>query len=183
MAAATEPLLALSNDDEENLLDGPQREELRQRCPPSATTTPRRARLLDRDAPFGQSRGRWNIRHDSRNTLRCRTSRRNAVARNAKYAWDHWFYSLAYKRTSVVIGLLFLVYATIIIVYAYMYLVLSKFGQSRMDNTTGATDDGGSPNMRPFCGMHIDNFSEALYFSLSTMTSIVSTIASITSID
>ena len=61
-------------------------------------------------------------------------------------------------------GILFFIYSTIVFFFAFVYLGVSKLG------APASTDDGSIKHS--FCGMDINNHMEALYFSLSTMTTI-----------
>jgi hypothetical protein len=58
------------------------------------------------------------------------------------------------------------VYAAIVANFAALYYVLSTYGQEQK------TNEDGSISMQPFCDMDIHTHMEALYFSLSTMTTI-----------
>lgn len=62
--------------------------------------------------------------------------------------------------------ILFVVYTSIVVVFATIYLGVSILGQ-----TTEKNEDG-SDRLIPFCHMEINNRMEALYLSLSTMASI-----------
>jgi hypothetical protein len=63
-------------------------------------------------------------------------------------------------------GILFLMYTACVFFFAFVYLGVSLLGE-----TITKTDDG-SITTHSFCGMDITNHMEALYFSLSTMTTI-----------
>jgi len=119
-------------------------------------------RILDRDGAFHQSRGKWSIER------RCRGVRVHQPARNrcrVPHLLDpDWFHNLAYKPTLVLMGILFLIYALIVFFFAFVYLAVSKLG------APAPVDDGSIKHS--FCGMDINNHMEALYFSLSTMTTI-----------
>ena len=127
-----------------------------------------RPRILDRDAPFNQSRGRWRVQHISRSVTRDHIlptgSRRRLTL--TKQFWDDWFYALAYKRTAILMAILFLVYAGIVFFFAFVYLGVSTWGRKIEVNPDGTT------STQAFCDMDIKNHMEALYFSLSTMTTI-----------
>jgi potassium inwardly-rectifying channel subfamily J len=61
-------------------------------------------------------------------------------------------------------GILFLIYAMIVFFFAFVYLGVSTMG--------APPNDPDSSIKHSFCGMDINNHMEALYFSLSTMTTI-----------
>jgi len=118
----------------------------------------RDSRLLDRDASFHQSRGRWQVQARG-------ASRLNALT-NVKQFWGNWFYTLAYQRTIVLMLILFSTYTAVVFFYAAIYRFVSSIGQK-----TGDADSSGS-STQCFCDMDIHDHMEALYFSLSTMTTI-----------
>mmetsp|Transcript_18110 Transcript_18110/g.49398 ORF Transcript_18110/g.49398 Transcript_18110/m.49398 type:complete len:522 (-) Transcript_18110:31-1596(-) len=127
------------------------------------------SRILDRDAGFHQSRGRWRVQHLSQDTARQHISSgdtRQRLTLITKRLWDNWFYTLAYQRTIVLMAILFVSYATIVFLFACVYLGASKLGQKQQTNPDG------TKTLLPFCDMDIHLFMEALYFSLSTMTTI-----------
>lgn len=128
-----------------------------------------RRRVLDRDAPFFQSRGRWQIRHVARREASVTQTPEGRRVRTSlrKRLWDGWFHFLAYQKTVVLMFLLFLSYASIVFAFGFVYLGVSKWGQR-----TSIDPDDGSATIQPFCDMDIHNHMEALYFSLSTMTTI-----------
>jgi hypothetical protein len=133
----------------------------------------RRRRLLDRDADFSQSRGRWNLHHTGQELARHHTG----VARRI---WDHWFYNVSYQRTPVLMLILFVTYTMLVAFYASIYLAISRIGQSMGDdqNENEKVPDDEQEEERDgktttFCNMGISTFMEAMYFSLSTMTTIV----------
>lgn len=145
----------MEEDNRENSEDSPG-DEAQESLLPSIR---RRGRLLDRDADFSQSRGRWNIRR-----LQEARFRRQPIA---KTVWDHWFYHLSYQRTPVLMLILFCTYTLLVVLYASVYVMMSRMGGEEthdMDSTGKTTT---------FCNMGISSFMEALYFSLSTMTTIV----------
>jgi len=156
----------------------------------------RPARILDRDGAFYQSRGRWRVRHvaldqarmlavrggDSSSSgeaegngglgyrlfrccCRCAAVRRTFVAA-AKRAWSDWFHFLAYRRTVVLMAILFVAYTSIVFAYGFVYLLVSRLGMRETVNPDGTS------TVTMFCDMDIHNHMEALYFSLSTMTTI-----------
>jgi hypothetical protein len=128
----------------------------------------RQSRVLDRDAAFAQSRGRWRVQNLSREATRLQTLNTGRQRRQAlsKRIWDDWFYSLAYQRTVVLWMILFLSYGGIVVMFAFVYLGVSFLGQENHVNPDG------SISKQPFCDMDIHDHMEALYFSLSTMTTI-----------
>lgn len=119
-------------------------------------------RLLDRDAAFHQSRGRWSIQRLSHLEVLNRT----ATARQ-KFCrlWNDWFHNLAYRPTVLLMIILFLCYTAAVFFFAFAYWLVSWLGEKY----TPKSENGSST---PFCGMDITNHMEALYFSLSTMTTI-----------
>ena len=127
------------------------------------------ARILDRDAAFYQSRGRWSIRHVSRSQARLVHTPQGDPRRLAltKQFWNDWFHTLAYQKTYLLVLILFFLYAAIIFVFAFIYLFVSLSGE-----TTKVDPDDGSTKTELFCDMDIHDHMEALYFSLSTMTTI-----------
>ena len=125
-------------------------------------------RVLDRDAAFYQSRGRWRVQNLRREAARFRyepTGRQRRLPLSKRF-WDDWFYSLAYQRTIVLMMILFVSYGGIVVVFAFIYLGVSVWGQETKVNPDG------SVSVLPFCDMDIHDHMEALYFSLSTMTTI-----------
>ena len=119
-------------------------------------------RILDRDGAFHQSRGKWSVQRRSRDVrVHHAPSNRCRVPRILD---PDWFHNLAYKPTLVLMGILFLIYALTVFFFAFVYLGVSKLGAP-------ANGDDGSIH-HSFCGMDINNHMEALYFSLSTMTTI-----------
>lgn len=128
-----------------------------------------RARILDRDAAFFQSRGRWGVQHISTTEARWihqpgEQSRRQTLTRRF---WNDWFYDLAYQKTFVLMAILFLIYAGLVASFAMVYLLLSVSGKKII-----VDPDTGSTTTEMFCHLDIHNHMEALYFSLSTMTTI-----------
>lgn len=125
---------------------------LRRRNVASGSQSPR---ILDR-------RGKWSIERQSRGVRRIQRAPRRHLPCNI---WDpDWFHNLAYKPTLVLMGILFFIYSAIVFFFAFVYLGVSKLG------APASTDDGSIKHS--FCGMDINNHMEALYFSLSTMTTI-----------
>ena len=149
-------------------LIGPEPDAARNTVTSSRNETSRGGRLLDRDAAFCQSRGRWSVEHVSREEARqlyLPEGGRRSLS-YSKRIWDDWFYTLAYKKTLVLILILFLTYLSIVIFFAAVYLLISRIGQSEKVNPDGTT------SVVAFCDMDIHDRMEALFFSLSTMTTI-----------
>jgi len=84
-----------------------------------------------------------------------------------KQFWGNWFYTLAYQRTIVLMLILFSTYTAVVFFYAAIYLFVSQIGQKQNNS-----DDSSSTTGACFCDMDIHDHMEALYFSLSTMTTI-----------
>lgn len=136
---------------------------------PSLRSRLRHSRVLDRDAAFHQSRGRWRVLNLSREAARFRYEEATGRQRKlpfTKRIWDDWFYSLAYQRTVILMFILFLVYGAIVVVFGFVYLGVSILGEQEKVNPDGTI------SKLPFCDMDIHDHMEALYFSLSTMTTI-----------
>ena len=136
-------------------------------------------RLLDRDAPFGQSRGHWGVRRLAEGmrlrrrsqVSRLRTGRNSddhPIGRGGMLSsfWTDWFHSLAYRPTLQLVAIIFTLYTFLVFLFAYIYLGVSIMGSKITVAPDGSTKDDS------FCGMDITNHMEALYFSLSTMTTI-----------
>eukprot|EP00536_Pseudo-nitzschia_multiseries_P000677 jgi/Psemu1/233903/estExt_Genewise1.C_80157 len=126
---------------------------------------------------FHQSRGRWGVERrlstspveEGRTTgnQRCFRSPFFCCYRRIYQEWGKdWFYWLAYKKTAVLFLLLFFSYALIICFFGFIYLTLSIFGSKAEINPDGST------KTIAFCDMDINDHMEAMYFSLSTMTTI-----------
>lgn len=118
------------------------------------------SRILDRSRAFRQSRGRWSVHRQSRHP-------HHFLGR----IWNEWnlggwFHRLAYQRTGILMLILFLVYTSIVVFFAAIYLTVSLLGQTIESNPDG------SEKHIPFCHMEINNRMEALYLSLSTMAAI-----------
>lgn len=107
----------------------------------------------------------------------------------SKYIWDNWFYNLAYQRTVVLMLIIFTIYTIIIFLFALFYLLVSKYGRmlntnaitgpinnNTFTNITNTSNDIAKVNDNIpslyYCDMDITTHMEALYFSLSTMTTI-----------
>lgn len=127
----------------------------------------RRRRLLDRGGAFYQSRGRWGVERLSRGS-QARIRYTCGCLGRVWYEWvmGDWFHRLAYKRTCTLMFILFIIYFSIVVIFAFAYLGASYFGREVTTNADGST------NIIAFCDMDIHEFMEALYFSLSTMTTI-----------
>jgi hypothetical protein len=100
------------------------------------------SRLLDRDATFHQSHGRWGVERLSRRHQRHLMSR-------LWHDWifGDWFHRLAYQRTSVLMGILFVMYASIVVFFAFVYYGVSILGQQTVINPDG------SKKIIAFCDM------------------------------
>jgi hypothetical protein len=99
-------------------------------------------RILDRDAAFFQSRGRWSIEHVSRSVAGWNdASEREPYRKRLKRFWNDWFYVLAYQRTIVLIAILFCVYTAIVIVFAILFLSVSLMGQEQQTNEDGSISE------------------------------------------
>eukprot|EP00980_Cylindrotheca_fusiformis_P011972 scaffold2830_cov131-Cylindrotheca_fusiformis.AAC.93 len=121
----------------------------------------RHPRLLDRDGNFHQSHGHWGVERLSRRNRRYLLSR-------LWHDWilGDWFHRLAYQRTPVLMFILFLAYTSIVVFFAFVYLGVSMMGRQTEINPDG------SKKVIAFCDLEINDHMEALYFSLSTMTTI-----------
>jgi potassium inwardly-rectifying channel subfamily J len=125
----------------------------------------RRHRILDRSGNFRQSRGRWGV--DRQNHSGSDTESRWHCLCLPRQEWrKDWFFRLAYQKTIVLFLLLFVSYGLIIVFFGFIYLALSVFGSKAKVNPDGSTET------IAFCDMDINNHMEAMYFSLSTMTTI-----------
>jgi hypothetical protein len=126
------------------------------------------SRILDRDAAFFQSRGKWKVQHVSRDAATMHhtpTGETNRVSLSKQISND-WFHNLAGQRTLVLMLIICIVYAATVFVFAFIYLGVSLLGQQDKVNPDGTV------TKLPFCDMDIHDHMEALYFSLSTMTTI-----------
>lgn len=141
-------------------------EELRYRRP---------NRILDRDATFAQSKGRWGVERlgrDQRYRSNNENDRSSAFIATLSRIWNEWikgdwFHRLVYTRTCVLMFILFVAYTLIVVFFAIVYLSVSRLGQQ-----TSIDPNDGSEHIIAFCDMDINDHMEALYFSLSTMTTI-----------
>ena len=155
---AAEPLLQRSSS------PSPQ-----QQTSPPPLRQPQDRRLLDRDAAFYQSRGRWRVHHASQGAAQQVSA---LVQGGVKQFWGNWFYALAYQRTIVLMLILFSTYTFAVFFYAAIYLSVSQIGQQNSTDPVDPSSGSSSSNAQCFCDMDIHDHMEALYFSLSTMTTI-----------
>jgi Inward rectifier potassium channel transmembrane domain/Inward rectifier potassium channel C-terminal domain len=132
-------------------------------------------RLLDRDSAYYQSRGRWRVQHVRRSTTRYyhHQGEEDGVGEGeptrtafSKQFWDEWFHLLAYQRTATLLLILISLYTAIVVYFAAVFYILSKYGEKR------EIHEDGSISILPFCDLDIHSHMEALYFSLSTMATI-----------
>lgn len=100
------------------------------------------SRLLDRDATFRQSHGHWGVERLSRR-------HRNYLLSRIWNDWvlGDWFHRLAYQRTPVLMGILFVAYTSIVVFFAFVYLGVSMLGQQT------ETNPDGSKKIIAFCDM------------------------------
>lgn len=153
----------------DNALTTPLMSEEEQQTPITSSSIPQR--LLDRDAMFHQSRGHWAIQ-------RLSSSRRppKAIRSLMRSIWEDWFHFLAHRPTIQLMGIIFACYALLVFSFAYIYLGVSLWGASWMNHQNGGSSAGGGDgdggDVANFCDMDITNHMEALYFSLSTMTTL-----------
>lgn len=123
------------------------------------------ARMLDRCAGFSQSHGEWNIK-------------RIVPDKFALYFWRDMYHSILNSPTWRLFSLLYLLYMLLVLGFAVVYLAVSKFSlYVPVEEGSGSSDassntDTLTEHEESSCGMDISNLSEALYFSLSTMTTI-----------
>jgi len=107
------------------------------------------------------------MRRGTRERRPTRRRRSSAVSRlhasPLRRCWDNWYHSLAYTPTLYLMIILFLCYAATIVAFAIVYLGVSRLG---------GRDGGPNGSHSSFCGLDISTITEALYFSLSTMTTI-----------
>jgi Inward rectifier potassium channel transmembrane domain/Inward rectifier potassium channel C-terminal domain len=132
-------------------------------------------RLLDRDSAYYQSRGRWRVQHVRRSTTRYYHHQGEEDGAGgieptrtafSKQFWDEWFHLLAYQRTATLLLILISVYTAIVVYFAAVFYVLSKYGEKK------EIHEDGSISILPFCDLDIHSHMEALYFSLSTLATI-----------
>mmetsp|Transcript_2757 Transcript_2757/g.3773 ORF Transcript_2757/g.3773 Transcript_2757/m.3773 type:complete len:665 (-) Transcript_2757:265-2259(-) len=118
----------------------------------ATTSSTRTPRILDRTGRFHQSRGRWSVA--------------STHPHRSRRCWDDWFHSLAYTPTIYLMLIVFTLYLLTVFFFASIYLLVSKMGSKH----TIVTDHG--IHHESYCGMQISNYMEAMYFSLSTMTTL-----------
>jgi hypothetical protein len=149
-----------TNDDNDNAHDPLLRPSDDERAPTmdedGGGTPSHCSRILDRDGAFHQSRGHWGVQR-VHSGARFEPGSRNRLRR----FWEDWFHSLAYKPTFQLMAIIFMFYCGAVFFFAGVYLSIAMLGNSSNPN------DGAS-----FCRMDIFNHMDALYFSLSTMTTI-----------
>jgi len=134
-------------------------------------------RILDREGLFHQCRGRWHVRNPISTALPNKSPSETAsidfakriIPSRARTCWDDWFHFLAYTPTLFLFGYLFLWYTLTICFWAGVYLIAAKYGVTDITKQSSNIEGNG---IEPYCGMDITNHMEALYFSLSTMTTI-----------
>ena len=84
---------------------------------------------------------------------RTRRGRSSAVSRlhasPFRRCWDNWYHSLAYTPTVYLMMILFLCYAGTIVLFALIYLGVSRLGSNQVDHSS-------------FCGLDIHTLTEAL---------------------
>ena len=175
----SEPLLPAEGDEEapvaNDALRQPEQPHVEFTMHPPAVRTNqirqrnRPSRILDRDAAFFQSRGRWSVQHISRGETRYMHTPEGGQHRQtlAKQFWNNWFHTLASQKTVVLLLILFVSYTTMVVLFAFVYLFVSLAGAT---HTVDPND--GSTHTELFCDLDIHDHMEALYFSLSTMTTI-----------
>ncbi|KAL3797688.1 hypothetical protein ACHAWO_003698, partial [Cyclotella atomus] len=114
--------------------------------------------------------------------------------------WDDWFHTISYTPTFLLLAIIFLAYFATVVVFAGLYYAVNKLGvhyghtdesaipedgvinggngvppsssyysSLKSDEGVYVTERGGVDS---FCGMDVNSFMEALYFSLSTMATI-----------
>lgn len=149
------------------------RQAIRRRS--TSNAAPNHRRLLDRDSAYYQSRGRWRVQHVRRSTTRYYHHQgqggglgEGAPTRTAfsKQFWDEWFHLLAYQRTATLLLILVSVYTSIVVFFAAVFYILSRYGEKK------EIHEDGSVSILPFCDLDIHSHMEALYFSLSTLATI-----------
>lgn len=123
-------------------------------------------RILDRDGGANQSLGKWQIDQE--------TGTMKSMMGAFGFCQD-WFHTLLYTNTAKVCLYLGSLYTFIIFFFGFVYLMVSKIGAASLahqhaHNSSG--DRSSSSGSTVYCGMSITNHMEALYFSLSTMTTI-----------
>jgi hypothetical protein len=123
-------------------------------------------------------KGNWNIHQRNRfHHHNGSDSRKDTIIGDQYFvfSWFHriihyicvdWFHSLLYSPTPVILLVVFLLYVSVVLVFAALYLYLPKFfDKSHWNN------DAISSSARA-CHMDMKNYLEAIYFSTSTMSTI-----------
>ena len=122
------------------------------------------SRMLDRSGGFRQSLGEWRIQ-------------RIVPDKFALYWWKDAYHTLLNSPTWRLISVLYLVYVFAVVLFAVVYLTVANFSMY-VDTSAEASGSSSSDVVMEeqktvsSCDMDITNMSEALYFSLSTMTTI-----------
>ena len=144
-----EPLLTTSEDQTNTNDVGRNRLEAENITHSNSTS-----RILDRDGVNHQSRGRWRVEgRGARSVVPVGGVETDSNARQyARACWDNWFHSLVYTPTMILLMFLLTYYMSVVIFFAWMYMLFSHHGK--------------------LCHVDINNFLEAMFFSLSTMTTI-----------
>lgn len=120
--------------------------------------------MLDRSAGYHQSRGEWRIH-------------RKVPDKFHVYWFQDIFHTIMNLPTWRIFAIMFVVYLGIVISFAVLYLLIAKVNMYvvniPMNGSSDEASTGGDSSVtKSYCGMDIDNFSEAMFFSLSTMTTI-----------
>lgn len=113
----------------------------------------------------------------------CMPSRRKGDT--VRSCWDDWFHTISYTPTFLLLGIIFLAYFCTIVAFAGLYYGVNKLGVYYGHSDNGGEVINGGNGVPPistfavegegvdsFCGMDVNSFMEALYFSLSTMATI-----------
>ena len=122
------------------------------------------SRMLDRKGGFQQSLGEWRIQ-------------RLVPDKFALYWWKDAYHTLLNSPTWRLFSVLYLVYVLVVVLFAVVYLTVANLSMYVESTTEGTGSSSSDPMMAEettvsSCDMDITNMSEALYFSLSTMTTI-----------
>lgn len=72
-------------------------------------------RVLDRSGAFHQSRGKWRVVHLQHASRLCLFQQKDDTSARSWSCWDDWFHTLAYQRTIVLMGILFMTYSCIVV--------------------------------------------------------------------
>mmetsp|Transcript_26639 Transcript_26639/g.41353 ORF Transcript_26639/g.41353 Transcript_26639/m.41353 type:complete len:493 (+) Transcript_26639:126-1604(+) len=120
-------------------------------------------RMLDRSAGYHQSRGEWRIH-------------RKIPDKFHVYWFQDVFHTILNLPTWRIFAIMFVAYLCIVTGFALLYLLIAKVNMYVVEVPMNGSSDEASTGVnsvtKSYCGMDIDNFSEAMYFSLSTMTTI-----------